>query len=94
MVKKGGGAADPRSVFLSLFFARFSLSPPPPPSRAAPRRAAQASNSDRVQDDRAGRQPGNVRKTRYYLPLPPTLFLSFFLTFTVAGSPATTREVE
>lgn len=89
MVKKGGGAADPRSVFLSLFFARFSLSPPPPPSRAA-----QASNSDRVQDDRPGRQPGNVRKTRYYLPLPPTLFLSFFLTFTVAGSPATTREVE
>lgn len=38
VVKKGGGAADPRSIFLSLFFARFSLSPPPPPSRAAPLR--------------------------------------------------------
>ena len=56
VVKKGGGAADPRPIFLSLFRSIFSL--PFAPARdlstasALPRLDSEASNSDRVQDDR------------------------------------------
>lgn len=53
VVKKGGGAADPRSILLSLSLFRSIF--PLPSASALPRRAAQASNSDRVQDDRPGK---------------------------------------
>lgn len=78
MVKKGGGAADPRSVFLSLFFARFSLSPPPPPSRAAPRRSGIELGSSPRRS--CGEATGEREKDAILSPS-PSHSLSFFLSY-------------